>query len=103
MNVRRQARMRTPSPSDRPAASARIGLPRTLGFLVRLYPAWALPVVIGLGLISYGLEGVGLSLFVPLLQVLNRTDPAGLPSLPLFGWALAPLADLDPVGRTVIL
>ena len=55
---RKKAQMLAPSPPDEPSASARIGVPRTLQFLMGLYPAWALPVVLVLGLVSYGLEGI---------------------------------------------
>src|SRR5437016_12987732 len=66
---RKKAQMLKSSPPDEP--SARIGVPRTLRFLMRLYPTWALPVVLALGLVSYGLEGIRISLFIPLLQTLN--------------------------------
>ncbi|MGH7125682.1 MAG: ABC transporter ATP-binding protein [Stellaceae bacterium] len=78
-------------------------MPRILRFLVGLYPAWGIPVVIGLGLLCYGLEGLGISLFVPLLQTVSGTSAPSLPGMWVFGRVLAPLADMDPVQRTVLL
>jgi len=97
----KKAQMLTSSPPDEP--SARIGVPRTLRFLMRLYPAWALPVVLVLGLVSYGLEGIGISLFIPLLQTLNGGALPNFPGMSMFGWIVTPLAGLDPVERTVAL
>ena len=85
------------------AAGARIGVPATLRFLMRLYPTWALPVVIALGLLSYGLEGIGISLFIPLLQTLNGAALPSPPGLSIVGRVFALLAGLDPAERTVIL
>ena len=95
--------MLAPSPPDEPSASARIGVPRTLQFLMGLYPAWALPVVLVLGLVSYGLEGIGISLFIPLLQTLNGGALPNIPGMSLFGWIVTPLASLDPIERTAVL
>ncbi|HKX07836.1 MAG TPA: ABC transporter ATP-binding protein [Stellaceae bacterium] len=78
-------------------------MPGTLRFLMHLYPTWALPVVIALGLVSYGLEGIGISLFIPLLQTLNGGALPSLPGMSLFHGAFASLADLGPVERTVVL
>ncbi len=46
---------------------------RSLRQLVRLYPAWALPAVVTLGLLSYAMEGIGIGLFIPLLQTLQNS------------------------------
>jgi ABC-type multidrug transport system fused ATPase/permease subunit len=70
---------------------------------MRLYPAWALPVVLILGLVSYGLEGIGISLFIPLLQTLNGTALPNFPGMSIFAWIVTPLASLDPLERTVVL
>src|SRR5947199_3495445 len=99
----KRAQMLKSSPPDEPSASARVGVPRTLRFLMRLYPAWALPVVLILGLVLYGLEGIGISLFIPLLQTLNGGALPNFPGMSVFGWIVSPLAGLDPVERTVVL
>src|SRR5258708_40197563 len=93
--------MLTASPPDVPSASARIGVPQTLRFLMRLYPAWALPVVLVLGLVSYGLEGIGISLFIPLLQTLNGGALPNFPGMSMFGWIVTPLPGPHPLERTV--
>ncbi len=41
-----------------------------LAFVIRRY-AWAIPIVVMLGLVSTALEGVGIGLIIPLLQILG--------------------------------
>ena len=55
---------------------------RPLLSLLKLYP-WAIPGIVILGLLSSLSEGVGISLFIPLLQSLNQTN-SQLPSKNFF-------------------
>ena len=52
--------------------------------LLRPYP-WVIPSIVGLGILSSLFEGVGISLFIPLLQSLNQGRAAGSGDLGI-GW-----------------
>lgn len=59
------------SPNDRPEARGPVG---ALLPLLRLYP-WSIPALIVLGIFASLAEGVGIGLFIPLLQSLAHTGP----------------------------
>jgi subfamily B ATP-binding cassette protein MsbA len=75
---------------------------KSLRSLVGLYPTWALPAVILLGVLSFCVEGFGISLFVPLLQALDQSSIGGA-GLGIFGWLLRPLARFDGDERLLII
>ena len=56
-------------------ASGFLRIPR-LYALLRLAdaPAWSAPAIVGLGLLSAMLEGIGLSLFIPLVELLGAQE-----------------------------
>jgi subfamily B ATP-binding cassette protein MsbA len=89
-------------PVDSPPSSAEAGVGKSLRLLVKLYPAWALPAVVLLGVLSYCIEGLGISLFVPLLQALDQSA-LGASGTGMLGRLLRPLAQLDGNDRLLII
>ena len=89
-------------PADSPPPSAEAGVGKSLRLLVKLYPAWALPAVVLLGVLSYCIEGLGISLFVPLLQALDQSA-LGASGTGMLGRLLRPLAQLDGNDRLLII
>src|SRR5262245_40394426 len=75
---------------------------RSLRQLVGLYPRWALPAVMALGLMSFAMEGIGISLFIPLLQILQGQE-TGLPDDGPFAAFGALLARVPPDRRLVAI
>ena len=89
-------------PADSPSPSAEASVGKSLRLLVKLYPAWALPAVVLLGVLSYCIEGLGISLFVPLLQALDQSA-LGASGTGMLGRLLRPLARLDGNDRLLII
>ena len=50
--------------------------------LVKLYP-WAIPTIVFLGVLSSVFEGLGISLFIPVLQTLLQETPQSTNQSPL--------------------
>ena len=88
------------APSPFSGADAAVG--KSLRLLVRLYPRWALPAVLLLGVLSYCIEGLGISLFVPLIQALQQAPADGLQG-GILGRILAPLAHMDADARLMAI
>ncbi|MBO0801406.1 MAG: ABC transporter ATP-binding protein, partial [Blastocatellia bacterium] len=75
---------------------------RSFGLLIKLYPSWALPTVVILGVASYVLEGIGITLFIPLLQALVNSDTT-FPQLGALNHLTPFLAAFSPQQRLFIL
>jgi subfamily B ATP-binding cassette protein MsbA len=75
---------------------------KSLRLLIRLYPRWALPAVVLLGLLAFCIEGFGISLFVPLIQALQQSPNGGFED-GLLGHLLAPLARMDADDRLMLI
>ena len=75
---------------------------RSLRQLIGLYPRWGMPAVLALGLLSFASEGIGISLFIPLLQTLQGAD-AALPSDGPFAAFGSLLAGVPAEHRLVVI
>jgi subfamily B ATP-binding cassette protein MsbA len=75
---------------------------RTLLPLLKLYP-WAIPGIITLGLLSSLSEGLGISLFIPLLQSLNQTMSQGASGNDLVGFLNRLFVNVSPNNRLLII
>ena len=89
-------------PPDSPLRPAEAKVGKSLRLLIRLYPRWALPAVVLLGLLSFCIEGFGISLFVPLVQALQQSPTGGFEG-GLLGRFLAPLAEMDAEKRLMLI
>ncbi|MDX1530669.1 MAG: hypothetical protein R3362_04010, partial [Rhodothermales bacterium] len=68
--------------------------------LLRLYP-WALPAIVVLGILASLAEGVGISLFIPLLQGIGEEPSGG--SSRVVAWLSGLFAGLPPERRIVVI
>jgi subfamily B ATP-binding cassette protein MsbA len=75
---------------------------RSFRRLIELYPPWALPTVVVLGVASYALEGIGITLFIPLLRALADPDMA-VPQLSVFDRLMLLLSRFGPEQRLLLL
>lgn len=75
---------------------------RTLLPLLKLYP-WAIPGIITLGFLSSLSEGLGISLFIPLLQSLNQTTSQAASENDLVGFLNRLFINISPNNRLLII
>lgn len=75
---------------------------KTLLPLLKLYP-WAIPAIITLGLLSSVLEGLGLSLFIPLLQSLEQATSQSVSENGLIGFLNRLFIHISPNNRLLII
>ena len=75
---------------------------RTLLPLLKLYP-WAIPAIIILGFLSSLAEGLGISLFIPFLQSLERTPSESVSKNFLLGFLDQLFVHISPNDRLVII
>lgn len=68
-------------------------------FRLAALPAWTVPAIVGLGLLTAGFEGLGLYLFIPLIQNLSATASQH----PLSKLSEHLLAAIPPADRTLVL
>ncbi len=74
----------------------------TLLPLFKLYP-WAIPGIVTLGFLSSLSEGLGISLFIPLLQSLNQTNSQAASGNELIGSLNRLFGDVSPNNRILII
>lgn len=70
--------------------------------LLKLYP-WAIPTIIVLGSVSSLLEGLGISLFIPLLQNLDLNSQQSNGENPLISFLNRIFIDVSPQHRILII
>jgi subfamily B ATP-binding cassette protein MsbA len=74
----------------------------TLIPLLKLYP-WAIPVIIVLGILSSISEGLGISLFIPLIQSYNQTTSQAASENDLVGLINRLFSNVAPNNRILII
>lgn len=79
-----------------------IALCRQLLPLLKLYP-WAIPVIVVLGMLGSIFEGLGISLFVPVLQGLMQDSAATPGGSALIQWVFQLVDDISPQDRLWML
>ncbi|MEB3233453.1 MAG: ABC transporter ATP-binding protein [Leptolyngbyaceae bacterium] len=79
-----------------------IALCRQLLPLLKLYP-WAIPVIVVLGMLGSIFEGLGISLFVPVLQGLMQDSAATPGGSALIQWIFQLVDDISPQDRLWML
>ena len=84
--------MRLPDAVPRVSTRKAAFIPRVHA-LIRLAdaPAWSAPVIVGLGLLSAMFEGIGLSLFIPLVELLGAREGGASVLTRVFSTMLAPV------------
>jgi len=75
---------------------------RTLWPLLKLYP-WGIPVIVILGILSSLSEGLGISLFIPLLQGFDKTNSPGASGNNLLDFINQLFLHFPPNNRIVII
>jgi subfamily B ATP-binding cassette protein MsbA len=75
---------------------------RTLWPLLKLYP-WGIPAIVILGILSSLSEGLGISLFIPLLQGLDKTSSPGSSGNNLLDFINHLFSHLSPTNRIVVI
>lgn len=75
---------------------------RTLWPLLKLYP-WGIPAIVILGILSSLSEGLGISLFIPLLQGLDKTNSPGTSGNNLLDFINHLFSHLSPTNRIVVI
>ena len=70
--------------------------------LLKLYP-WAIPIIIVLGSLSSLLEGLGISLFIPLLQNLDLNSQQSNGENPLISFLNRIFINVSPEDRILII
>ena len=75
---------------------------RTLWPLLKLYP-WGIPAIVILGILSSLSEGLGISLFIPLLQGLDKTNSPAASGNDLLDFLNQLFIPLPPNNRFVII
>lgn len=70
--------------------------------MLRLYP-WAVPAVVGLGVLASLAEGVGIGLFIPLLQSLTPGSDSGQMGNALVEWFSHLFAQVPPGQRLYLI
>jgi subfamily B ATP-binding cassette protein MsbA len=75
---------------------------RTLWPLLKLYP-WGIPAIVILGILSSLSEGLGISLFIPLLQGLDKTNSPGSSGNNLLDFINHLFSHLSPTNRIVVI
>ena len=74
---------------------------KTLIPLLKIYP-WGIPAIIVLGILSSLSEGLGISLFIPLLQSFETTAQPASPN-DFIGWLNRLFVDVSPNNRLLII